>query len=87
MNKIISKPDRLHFTFVEDQDFPPAQKLIFHTAGKAFIFYTTLCLYRTYLFYGLEQVLFVWSVGWDAAMATKLERGHEYTHGILLVFG
>lgn len=31
--------------------------------------------------------MFVWSIGWDAAMATKLERGHEYAHGVLLVFG
>lgn len=45
------------------------------------------CLYRTYLFYRPEQVLFMWCIGWDAAMATKLERGHEYAHGILLVFG
>lgn len=40
-----------------------------------------------YLLYGLEQVLFVWTVGWDAAMATKLEGGHEDPHGMLLVFG
>lgn len=33
------------------------------------------------------QLLFVWSVGWDAAMATKLQRGHENTHSILLIFG
>ncbi len=47
----------------------------------------TLCICRSHLFYGLEQVLFVWSVGWDAAVPTKLQRGHENTHGILLVFG
>lgn len=47
----------------------------------------TVCLCRTYLFHGFEQVLFVWNVGWDAAMATKLQRGHEYTHCVLLVFG
>lgn len=27
------------------------------------------------------------SVGGDAAMAAELERGHEYTHSVLLVFG
>ena len=47
----------------------------------------TVCLCKIYLFHGLEQVLFVRSVGWDAAMATKLERGHEYTYGILFLFG
>lgn len=31
--------------------------------------------------------MLVWRVGWDAAMATQLERGHEDTHGVLLVFG
>lgn len=31
--------------------------------------------------------MFVRSIGWDAAMTTKLERGHEYTHGALLFFG
>lgn len=30
--------------------------------------------------------MFVWSIGWDAAMTAKLERGHEYTHGALLFF-
>lgn len=29
----------------------------------------------------------MWSIGWDAAMTAKLERGHEYTHGALLFFG
>lgn len=47
----------------------------------------SVCLCLTCLLYGLEQVLFVWGVGWDTAMATKLERGHEYTHSALLVFG
>lgn len=31
--------------------------------------------------------MFVRSIGWDAAMTAKLERGHEYTHGALLFFG
>lgn len=43
--------------------------------------------FRRYLFHGLEQILLVRCVGRNAAMATKLERGHEHTHGILLVFG
>lgn len=40
-----------------------------------------------YLFYGLEQILLMSCIGRDVAMATKLERGHEHTHGVLLVFG
>lgn len=44
------------------------------------------CCPKAYLFNGLEEVLFVWSVGWDAAVTTKLERGHEYAHRILLIF-
>lgn len=42
---------------------------------------------RSYVFYGLEQILLERSIGWDAAMATKLEWGHEQTNGVLLLFG
>lgn len=44
-------------------------------------------LIKTDLFYGLEQILLVSCVGRNASVATKLERGHEHTHGVLIVFG
>lgn len=42
---------------------------------------------KTDLFYGLEQILLVSCVGRNAAVATKLERGHEHPHGVLIVLG
>lgn len=88
MNKVRHKPDRLHFAFIDNQD--SAQKWIFGTADKGLSLLGILsaqCVRTTCLFYGFEQILFVWSVGWDAAMAAELEGGHEHAHGVLLVFG
>lgn len=77
---------------------PPVQKLTFPTTElansillKSIISYLTSlnsdCVCKTYLIYSSEQLWSVWSIGWNAAMATKLERGHEYTYGVLFVFG
>lgn len=42
--------------------------------------------FKTHLFYGLQQIFFMRSIGWDTSMATKLERGHENTNCILILF-